>query len=56
MTPLDLNDVERIEIQALAGADLFQIKTSARTDVKQVAIDLSNGTPGVGNGAVERGG
>ena len=49
---LDLDDVERIEIQALGGADLFQIDLGG-TDVKQVAIDLSNGTPGVGNGAVD---
>ena len=48
---LDLNDVERIEVQALGGADKFEIVSLGGTDVKQLAFDLSNGTPGVGDGA-----
>ena len=46
-------DVERIEIQALGGGDSVHITALSGTDVKQVAIDLSNGTPGVGDGAVD---
>ena len=47
------DDIERIELQALGGTDTIQIKDLSTTDVKQVAIDLSNGTPGVGDGAID---
>jgi Ca2+-binding RTX toxin-like protein len=50
---VDLDAVERIELQALGGADTVRIDDLTATDVKQVAIDLSNGTPGVGDGAVD---
>jgi Ca2+-binding RTX toxin-like protein len=48
-----LDDVERIELQALGDADIIRINDLSTTDVKQVAIDLSNGTPGVGDGAID---
>ena len=50
---VDLDAVERIELQALGGADTIEIDDFTFTDLKQVAIDLSNGTPGVGDGAVD---
>jgi Ca2+-binding RTX toxin-like protein len=50
---VDLDAVDRIELQALGGADTIYIDGLGATDVKQVAIDLSNGTPGVGDGAVD---
>jgi len=48
-----LDDVERIELQALGDSDTIRIHDLSGTDVKQVAIDLSNGTPGVGDGAID---
>jgi Ca2+-binding RTX toxin-like protein len=48
-----LDDVERIELQALGDSDTIRIHDFSGTDVKQVAIDLSNGTPGVGDGAID---
>jgi Ca2+-binding RTX toxin-like protein len=50
---IDLNDVERLELQALGGGDFLSILPIAGTDLKQMALDLSNGTPGVGDGAVD---
>ena len=46
---MDLNDVERIQYQALGGADNITVNDLSGTDVKQVAIDLA-GTGGVGDG------
>ena len=40
---LDLNDVERIEIQALGGADVVTVNNLSGTDVKLVAVDLGGG-------------
>ncbi len=37
---MDINDVERIEFKALAGADNIVVHDLSGTDVKQVAIDL----------------
>ena len=37
---MDINDVERIEFQALGGADNIVVWDLSGTDVKQVAIDL----------------
>ena len=51
---VDLDAVERIELQARGGADTIEIDDFAGTDLKQVAIDLSMGTPGVGDGAVDK--
>jgi Ca2+-binding RTX toxin-like protein len=45
---MDLNDVERIELQALAGSDTITVNDLKGTDVKLVAIDL-----GAGDGAVD---
>jgi len=44
---LDLNDVERVQLKALGGADHIAIHNLTGTDITQVAIDLA-GTP---NGA-----
>lgn len=38
---VDLNDVERIEVRALAGADWIQVYDLTGTDVKEVAVDLA---------------
>lgn len=50
---MDLNDVERLELQPLGGGDFLTILAIAGTDLKQMALDLSNGTSGVGDGAVD---
>ena len=42
---MDLNSVERIEFDALGGADNITINDLTGTDVKQVAIDLGWGRP-----------
>ncbi len=47
-----LDDVERIAFRALGGADVIALHDLSGTDVKQVAIDLGSGAPGVGDGAV----
>src|SRR5262249_56952042 len=46
---MDLNGVERIQLNALGGADSITVNDLTGTDVKQVAIDLA-GTPGSGQG------
>lgn len=46
---MDLNDVERIELQALAGVDTISIGDVAGTDLKLVAVDLAGTTPGTGD-------
>src|SRR5262249_6412394 len=38
---LDLNGVERIQLNALSGADTITVNDLTETDVKQVAVDLS---------------
>jgi Ca2+-binding RTX toxin-like protein len=45
----DLDDVERIYAQALAGIDTIAINNLAGTDVTQVLVDLGS-VPGVGSG------
>jgi Ca2+-binding RTX toxin-like protein len=50
---MDLNDVERIELQALGGADTIFVDHLTGTDLKQVVLDLSLGVPGVGDGATD---
>jgi Ca2+-binding RTX toxin-like protein len=44
---MDLNDIERIEFNALGGADNVVVNNLSGTDVKQVAIDL--GLAGAGD-------
>jgi Ca2+-binding RTX toxin-like protein len=46
---MDLNGVERIEVNALGGADTITVNDLSGTGVTQVAIDLA-GTPGSGQG------
>ena len=46
---MDLNSVERIQLDAFGGADTITVKDLTGTDVKQVAIDLGGGDPD-GNG------
>src|SRR6516165_4875335 len=46
---MDLNGVERIQINALGGADSITVNDLTGTDVTRVAIDLL-GTPGSGQG------
>jgi Ca2+-binding RTX toxin-like protein len=48
---MDLNDVERIELRALAGVDTISIGDVAGTDLKLVAVDLAGTTPGTGDGS-----
>ncbi len=40
---MDLNDVERIELQAFGGSDTIIVDDVSGTDLKQVAIDLGAG-------------
>ncbi len=51
---MDLNEVERIELNALGGADRTVVNDLTGTDVTEVAIDLA-GTPGgsAGDGAAD---
>ncbi|MBA4099827.1 MAG: hypothetical protein C0484_24015 [Rhodospirillum sp.] len=50
---MDLNDVERIELQALGGADTVLVDDLSGTDLKQVVLDLSSGVAGMGDGAAD---
>ena len=50
---MDLNDVERIQINALGGADKITVNNLAATDVKQVDINLA-ATGGAGDGAADQ--
>ena len=43
---MDLNDVERIELNALGSADTFNIGDVSATDVREVVIDLRRGRCG----------
>ena len=43
---MDLNSVERIQLNTLGGADTITVNDLTKTDVRQVAVDLgSNGAP-----------
>jgi Ca2+-binding RTX toxin-like protein len=44
---MDLNSVERIELNALGGADNITINNLSGTDVKEVAIDLGVGADNI---------
>src|SRR5215469_13881267 len=46
---MDLNGIERLQVNALGGADSITVNDLTGTDVTQVAIDLA-GTPGSGQG------
>ena len=48
---MDLDDVERIEFQAVGGADKITVEDLTSTDVKQVAINLA--VNGAGDGATD---
>jgi Ca2+-binding RTX toxin-like protein len=51
---MDLNGIERIEFNALGGADKIVVNDLSGTDVKQVAVDLSvQPGSGVGDGAAD---
>jgi Ca2+-binding RTX toxin-like protein len=51
---MDLGTVERIQIAALGGADNFVIDDLSKTDVQQIAIDLSAAPgSGIGDGAAD---
>ena len=43
---MDLNDVERINVKALAGADTITVNDMSGTDLKNVVTDLNAGTGG----------
>jgi Ca2+-binding RTX toxin-like protein len=49
---MDLNDVERITLHALGGADIVSVGDVTGTDLKEVVVDLSPGTPG-GDGVLD---
>ncbi|MGF6226685.1 Ca2+-binding RTX toxin-like protein [Inquilinus ginsengisoli] len=50
---LDLNDVERIQLKALGGADKFAVHDLTGTDITRVGIDLAGTTPTAGDGAAD---
>jgi len=51
---MDLDNMERIQIAALGGADDFVVNDLSKTDVQQVAIDLSaTAGSGIGDGAAD---
>ncbi|MBW8727835.1 MAG: hypothetical protein JF625_22150 [Inquilinus limosus] len=50
---LDLNDVERIQLKALGGADTIAVHDLTGTDITRVGIDLAGTTPTAGDGAAD---
>ncbi len=51
---MDLNGIERIQFNALGGADKITVGDLSGTDVKQVAVDLSaQPGSGIGDGAAD---
>ena len=46
---MNLNNIETVDVNAVGGADTITVNDLSKTDVKQVAIDLS-ATPGSGVG------
>ena len=50
---MDLTGIEKIAFQALGGADTITVNDLTGTDVTQVAIDLSAGGGGSGDGAAD---
>jgi Ca2+-binding RTX toxin-like protein len=52
---MDLNDVERIEFNALGGADTIKVHDLSGTDVTQVVVNLAGTIGGaIGDGAVDQ--
>jgi RTX calcium-binding nonapeptide repeat (4 copies) len=50
---MDLNSVERIQLDAFGGADTIEIDDLTGTGVKQLAIDLGAGSTGGGDGKAD---
>ncbi|WP_395673844.1 beta strand repeat-containing protein [Inquilinus sp.] len=50
---LDLDDVERIQLKALGGADTVAVRDLSGTDITRVGIDLAGTTPTAGDGAAD---
>ena len=51
---MDVNGVERVNFNTLGGADTITVNDLTGTDVKQIAIDLSQQPgSGMGDGAVD---
>ncbi len=51
---MDLNGIERVQFNALGGADKITVEDLSGTDVKQVAVDLSaQPGSGIGDGAAD---
>ncbi|KGM30082.1 calcium-binding protein, partial [Inquilinus limosus MP06] len=50
---LDLDDVERIQLKALGGADTIAVHDLTGTDIIRVGIDLAGTTPAAGDGAAD---
>ncbi|MDQ6433065.1 calcium-binding protein [Mesorhizobium sp. LHD-90] len=52
---MDLNDVERIDHQALGGADVINVNDLSGTDVKEVLVDLAGTLGGTaGDAAIDQ--
>ena len=50
---MDINDVERIELQAFAHLDAIVVEDVSGTDLTQVAIDLAGTIPGKTDGSID---
>jgi Ca2+-binding RTX toxin-like protein len=50
---LDLDDVERIQLKAFAGADTIAVHDLSGTDITRVGIDLAGTNPAAGDGAAD---
>ena len=51
---MDLNDVERIDLRTLGGADSVVVNDLSATDVTEVVIDLAGATAGTADGAQDQ--
>ncbi len=51
---MDTNDVERVDLNALGGADTIQINDLTGTDVEQVQVDLGANPGQTGDGQADR--
>ncbi|WP_343714260.1 hypothetical protein [Inquilinus sp.] len=50
---LDMNDIERIQIKVLGGADTVAVHDLTGTDITRVGIDLAGTIPTAGDGAAD---
>ncbi|WP_052120525.1 calcium-binding protein [Inquilinus limosus] len=50
---LDLNDVERIQLKTLAGADTVAVRDLTGTDITRVGVDLAGTDPAAGDRAAD---